>query len=348
MLSWFKSHYDKLIAFVVFLGLLVSLMYLAVKIGTMSSEQKVFEKWMQSLPVEHPDVAAMSTAPLDDGLARCLKPPQIAVSQWKNNLFVPEERVRCTDCRRPIPIDAKKCPFCLAPVRPGISITRDTDGDGMPDAWEEKYGLNPLDPSDADKDLDNDGFSNLLEYKAGTDPKDPNSHPTVEQCLRVTDIKKEPFRLKFKGVQKLPGGELMFQVNLREGERSYFVKLNQNVEGFKVVKYEQKTEQVESKQVHQTIDVDVSVLTLQNGEELIPLVKGTAHPYVQYSAKIFSELDKSESTVREHGQLIVKFKDKKVIYAVIKIDMQDQSVVIRRADDNKEFVIRKTLEFETK
>ena len=25
----------------------------------------------------------------------------------------------------------------------------DTDGDGMPDGWEIKYGLNPLDPADA-------------------------------------------------------------------------------------------------------------------------------------------------------------------------------------------------------
>ena len=267
MLLWFKSHYDKLIAFVVFLGLLVSLMYLAVKIGTMSTEQKVFEKWMHGLPVEHPNVAAISTAPLDDGLARCRKPPQIVSSQWKSNLLVPEDRIRCTDCRRPIPLDAKKCPFCGAPAPQSIVHTKDTDDDGMPDWWEEKYGLNSIDPSDGDKDLDSDGFSNILEYKAGTDPKDPNSHPTVEQCLRVTEIKKEPFRLKFKGVQKLPGGELMFQVNLREGERSYFVKLNQNVEGFKVVKYEQKTEQVESEQVHRTIDVDVSVLTLQNGEK---------------------------------------------------------------------------------
>jgi hypothetical protein len=52
-------------------------------------------------------------------------------------------------------------------------ITRDlndTDSDGMPDAWEIKYGFNPYDPSDANQDADHDGVTNLEEYKAGTNP----------------------------------------------------------------------------------------------------------------------------------------------------------------------------------
>ena len=48
--------------------------------------------------------------------------------------------------------------------------SEDKDGDGMPDWWEKKYGLNPNDPSDAAKDKDGDGYTNLEEFLNGTDP----------------------------------------------------------------------------------------------------------------------------------------------------------------------------------
>lgn len=46
----------------------------------------------------------------------------------------------------------------------------DTDYDGMSDQWEQYYGLDPTDPSDAKEDPDGDGVSNLGEYRSNTPP----------------------------------------------------------------------------------------------------------------------------------------------------------------------------------
>lgn len=47
----------------------------------------------------------------------------------------------------------------------------DSDGDGMPDEWEKKFGLNPNDPSDAVGDCNGDGYTNIEKYINGLDPR---------------------------------------------------------------------------------------------------------------------------------------------------------------------------------
>jgi parallel beta-helix repeat protein len=50
-----------------------------------------------------------------------------------------------------------------------ISAT-DTDTDGIPDWYEDQYGLDKFDPNDATSDPDLDGLTNLQEYQHGTNP----------------------------------------------------------------------------------------------------------------------------------------------------------------------------------
>ena len=57
----------------------------------------------------------------------------------------------------------------------GDACDEDSDNDGLPDEFENKYNLNPLDPSDAKTDSDNDGLSNLREFILETNPRNQDS-----------------------------------------------------------------------------------------------------------------------------------------------------------------------------
>ena len=49
-------------------------------------------------------------------------------------------------------------------------VPLDTDGDGIPDEWEIRYGLNPRDPADASQSKTPGGYTYLEHYLNGTDP----------------------------------------------------------------------------------------------------------------------------------------------------------------------------------
>ena len=70
----------------------------------------------------------------------------------------------------------------------GNNTDTDDDNDGMLDAWEIQYGLDPL-VDDASEDADLDGISNLDEFLAGTDPIVPkgNSEPESPVLLSPPD-----------------------------------------------------------------------------------------------------------------------------------------------------------------
>jgi hypothetical protein len=53
--------------------------------------------------------------------------------------------------------------------------TKDSDGDGMTDYWEIRYGLNPNNNLDANEDPDDDSLANKTEFTIQTNPNLPNS-----------------------------------------------------------------------------------------------------------------------------------------------------------------------------
>ncbi len=88
-------------------------------------------------------------------------------------------------------------------VRIDLTLGIDSDGDGLPDAWEQSQlyaaGILPdengwrYDLLDRDGDFDNDGFSNWAEYIAGTYATDAADYLRLE----VVEIQKTTARLSF-------------------------------------------------------------------------------------------------------------------------------------------------------
>lgn len=62
-----------------------------------------------------------------------------------------------------------------------ITMLADRDGDGLPDAFEILYALNPDEAADAQLDFDGDGLSNIEEYLSGTNPVDATNQLRIQR-----------------------------------------------------------------------------------------------------------------------------------------------------------------------
>lgn len=109
---------------------------------------------------------------------------------------------RCPHCNRVIPFayfSDSKCPSCGGelkkpsgrPKRMLVFQEGDSDGDGISDDDERRYGFDPNDSGDALLDADNDGFSNLFELQNNSDPRNSNNCPPLW------------YRLRFRGMDRI-------------------------------------------------------------------------------------------------------------------------------------------------
>ena len=69
-----------------------------------------------------------------------------------------------------------------------ILASADSNGDGIPDGWTQRFGLNPTDPTVATGNSDNDPHTTLEEWIADTDPTDPLSFLRIESVSIAAPI----------------------------------------------------------------------------------------------------------------------------------------------------------------
>lgn len=321
--AWFKRNYDRILAAVILLILLVSLILLAIQAKVQKAEQTRFDLELKLLKPKFGTVQAPDRTVFGEAMKSLAAPFQNEI--WGLSLLTPELRVKCVNCDRPIPYAATNCTFsaCAAPQPEVAVVIVDKNKNGIPDDWEEKYGVFSFDPEVINQDPDNDGFSTKEEYAWKYDPKDSASHPPYLAKLVVEGIKPIPFRMIFKGVSKAQGVQI-FQINLRDGGRTYWKKLKEDAEGFVLDSFDEHAS-------------EGPTLTLTQGSKKIPLIKGRLVPRDDYEIKLVSLID--GLTVNARPDVDFDLKGSK--YRVKKVDMQRMSVLINDPSRNSDVWIER-------
>jgi hypothetical protein len=306
--SWLSQNYDKLILVVILIGLLLSAFFLFMEIG--QKRQELAEAAWEKMAVEPKKVEPIEPLLAQFDQMKSVLSSPFQSGQFSNRMVVSELRVSCIECLKPIPFDAKVCAFCQTKQPAGISPDEmDSDGDGIPDKFEREHKLNPMDANDAVVDADNDGFTNTEEWHFGTDLNDANDYPSPVAKLRYTRIGSNPFKLRFQGEARVSNG-MIYQLNLRSLERTYFVRIGDELEGFKVLECV-------------TNATGAPTIILKQGDTRIPLVKGKTREGFEMVAELVFLIDQSRMRVRVGD--MVKLKDRE--YKVI--DIRRDGVLIR-------------------
>ena len=205
------AHYDWIALAVGVLVLIGGAVFYATSIGGDSDEAaaEAVGRLNRMKPTEV-GVSSVDMTALQAASAGIRKPAQLAeVAEKAESFLASERRVLCV-CGKAISGDVKAvpvCPYCGVAQKEEQKKVLDADGDGLPDEWEKKYGLNINDAADAEADLDGDEFTNLEEYQAKTDPTDKNDHPDYLDSLKIVlPLKETSMPFAFTKATKIPAG----------------------------------------------------------------------------------------------------------------------------------------------
>ncbi|MDD3886305.1 MAG: hypothetical protein PHI35_05500 [Victivallaceae bacterium] len=212
-----KKNYDKLILLALVLAFVCSMIYV---LDIIRKTREVTDRDLQ-IPTREPNYVEHKADESDFVKDKLF---QLTAENWTpaasrgkvsdsdySDLVAVFKIARCPHCERLIPLsyfNNRKCPFCPdkaelppPPERKMRKITADdSDGDGISNVDEQKYGFDAKNADDAMWDFDKDGFSNVYEIFQGTHPKIAVDHPPFWHRLYLKTIATVPLPLRFMAV----------------------------------------------------------------------------------------------------------------------------------------------------
>ena len=323
-----RRHYDKLILGVALLFLAATVAVLLQGRSSAARARANFDRDLDAMRPKNEFAPAADLAPYEATLRHLAKPFQASVSSNNAVGFLsPEARIWCVKCKKPIPFHAETCVFCgfAQPKPPEANPEFDSDGGGIPDADEERYGLDKYNAKDDTMDSDGDGFSNLDEHLAKTDPMDPASHPDFAKELRVKSIEGHQLPMLLRGKTRNPDGSYKCQIN--GANQTFWVSVGGEVgkTGYKLASFEALSEKrADEKLGGFEREVDVSRATLEKDGRKVVLVMNEPAACTDYDIVLFFRIDKTE--IRTSNDATFKLRDR--TYRVSGVDTEAQSVVI--------------------
>ena len=355
--SVFLGHYDKILALagIAFLGF-AAFGFVSGKTSA-GKDADAFKRRIKGLRQANPDVADVSSRieAYAVPLSRIAKPVQISPErERKVGFFIPEVRVWCVrnDCCFPLSPEWTKCPVCGTEqvLKPEETLNADSDGDGMPDDWERKFGFNPQDPADAALDSDGDGFSNLQEFQDGTDPLDSKSHRDFATLLRVAKVEATVLPVMFTGASRMPDGRHKCTFNYigenpaTKRQESFTLWINEGDEianpslgvktGFKLLKLNEDAEEV----VNESTGMRVKhpTVTISRGGKVFTLSQDKVANDTDYTITLVKDFGDNGEIVIEGGR---DFKIGDKVYKIVSADKESLKVVIRCDADKSEVTL---------
>ncbi len=287
--NFFKAHWDWLVAG---LGLALlagsAVMFVGAFGHSAEDAARACTMRLDATRPAHDGVPAADMSLFQSVFRTAKSPPaMVEIDPKKASFLASETRIVCKaekdavrdgkpvrGCGRPIPIEAKACPYCA--VVQDTGITKEEEGVRRMREWSERYGVDLARSPDVDSDKD--GFTDLEEYEyaaahgVAMNPKDPTSHPDYLDSLFVEGEMKQTF-LPFylQTVSPVPNG---WRFNFRDTAKKnaygqatvYSVLKGEPIgkTGFSATKFEKRTEEraVPGTKGRLKKKVDVSVVEL--------------------------------------------------------------------------------------